>query len=224
MLGYLQGKIISKNPDSGSCVVLMHRLGFEVTVPKRLGGQLLVGQKVSFWIHTHVREDALTLFGFATELEKHFFRQLVGVSGLGPKTALSLLGEHGAEKLIHLILEKESSEIAKAPGVGKKLAERLILELSGKIEKWAWIEKRPEVEACAAIAASPKRQLREDLSSALAHLGYVPAQIKSTLDKLLENQDLEEIGFEACLKAALQEMSGRVTKSNPIQGDSLIHG
>jgi holliday junction DNA helicase RuvA len=224
MLGYLQGKVISKNLDAGSCVILMHRLGFEVTVPKRLGDQLLVGQKISLWIHTHVREDALTLFGFSTELEKQFFRQLLGVSGLGPKTALSLLGEHGAEKLIHLILEKAGSQIASAPGVGKKLAERLVLELSGKIEKWAWIERRSEAEPRASIGVSPSLQMREDLASALAHLGYLPTQIKTTLDKLLEHRELAEIGFESCLKAALQEMSGRISKSAPTPGETPIHG
>jgi len=208
MLGFVQGKIISLNPESQQCVLLMQRLGFELTLPKRLFETLAVNQKVALWIHTHVREDAITLFGFGTELEKQFFKQLIGVSGLGPRTALSLLGEHGAGRLIQLIIDKQTEAISEAPGVGKKLAQRLVLELAGKMDKWMFHE---------AVVASPlrkvsdlpapQRQLRDDLQSALLHLGFVPTQVKNTLEKLLEGTDLEEQGFEICLKAALKEMS-----------------
>ena len=96
MVGFLQGKVISKNPETNQCVVLAGDLGYEVNVSKRLFDALSHEQPISLWIHTHVREDAFLLYGFANETEKLFFRILLGVSGLGPKMALSLLTEHGA--------------------------------------------------------------------------------------------------------------------------------
>jgi Holliday junction DNA helicase RuvA len=210
MLGFIEGKIISKNEETHQCVLQMHRLGFEILLPKRHFDTLTVGARATFWIHTHVREDILALYGFATETEKQFFRQLLSVSGLGPKTALAVLGEHGAERLTKLIIAKEVDEISTAPGVGKKIAQRLVLELASKVEKWAWLEKSytPETKV-SAEPASPQKQLRDDLSSALQNLGYVPAHIKTTLDKILDKEGLEAQGFEICLRRALREMSGR---------------
>src|SRR5205085_963855 len=109
-----------------------------------------------------VREDILQLYGFELEAEKQFFRVLLGVSGLGPRTALSLLNEHGPERLSKYILEKDTSSISEAPGVGKKLAERLILELASKIEKMAWVTQLQKAfPAETTAAASPARQLRD---------------------------------------------------------------
>jgi holliday junction DNA helicase RuvA len=209
MLGYIQGTIISKNPEGNHCIVLSGDIGYEIVLPKNLFDSLSSDEFVKLWLHTHVREDQLTLFGFRSESEKAFFKQLLGVSGLGPKTALSLLGEHGVERLVNFIVQKKPSEIAEAPGVGKKLAERLVLELSGKIEKWVWVNALPkhEVEKTANRNITLPTTLRDDLSSALVHLGYQPNHIKATLDKLLEVEDSEKLGFEHCLKSALKAMS-----------------
>ncbi len=216
MLGFIKGKLISKHEDTLQGIVLAHRVGYEISFPKNLFERLTVGEIVGIWLHTHVREDALTLFGFASEAEKYFFRILLGVSGLGPKTAMSLLTEHGADKLFRLILNKDADAISEAQGVGKKLAQRLVLDLSGKVEKLALIQMAATKEPLAAKSAevlSPKRQLREDLSSALLHLGYAPNQIKGTLDKMFDKDDIEKAGFESCLKGALKEMSGRLPAS-----------
>lgn len=214
MFGFLEGKLIAKNPDTQSCVVKMFKMGFEVLVPKNLFEPLSVGQKVSFWLHTHVREDALLLYGFSTEDEKNLFRLLLSVSGLGPKTAMSLLSEHGAHRLVDLILHKATADIAKASGVGKKLAEKLPLELSGKLEKWAWSERieMSKAQRPPTIALSLENQLKDDLSSALLNLGYQPVHVKGVLDKLLEREDMQEREFEFCLKAALRDMSSRAIR------------
>lgn len=210
MLGFLKGKTISKNLDGQTIVVLAHRIGFEVTVPKVLFETLILNETISLWLHSHVREDQFTLFGFASESEKHLFRVLLGVSGLGPKTALSLLGEHGASRVCQLIMSKDSDSLSEAPGVGKKLAQKVILELSGKVEKFAWLEELPKsVVVERDVMLPPDRQLREDLNSALVNLGFVPNHIKITLDKLFERENVEAIGFAEALKAALKEMSGR---------------
>jgi len=210
MLGFIQGKVLSKNADSHSIVLLAHRMGFEITLPQRSFDTLVQDAKISLWLHTHVREDQLALFGFATENEKLFFKQLLGVSGLGPKTALALLGEHSPERLVHFILNKEADEISSAPGVGKKLAQRLILELSGKIEKWAWLDKiEKSTSGKKLVTVSPERQLRDDLTSALLNLGYIPNQVKPALDKLFEDDEMPTQGFEICLRNALKDMSLR---------------
>lgn len=210
MLGYIQGKVLTKNVDAHSIVLLAHRMGFEIMLPQRFFDTVEVDRKMSFWLHTHVREDQLTLFGFATENEKLFFKQLLGVSGLGPKTALALLGEHSPEKLVHFILEKDADEISSAPGVGKKLAQRLILELASKIEKWAWLDKVEKSKTGKPVLElSPERQLRDDLNSALLNLGYLPTQVKPALDKVFDDEELPLKGFEVCLKTALKDMSVR---------------
>ena len=210
MLGYIQGTILSKSPESNHCVVLAGDVGYEILMPKNLYDGLVINTPTRLWIYTHVREDQITLFGFTLESEKIFFRQLIAVSGLGPKGALSLLGEHGVERLVHYVVTKQSSMIAEAPGIGKKLAERLILELSGKIEKWAWVASLPKVARTPAeTAIASETPLRDDLSSALLHLGYQPNHVKLTLDKLFSDEAFEQRGFESCLKTALKEMSGR---------------
>lgn len=206
MLGYLEGKILSKNEDGRQCVVLCQSVGYELTLAASHFDALQTGAQGVFHVHTHVREDQLTLFGFATESEKQFFRVLIGVSGLGPKTALALLSAHGADRLVRLVANKEIEGIAEAPGVGKKLAQRVVLELQGKLEKLAWttgaLLRAPE-----SAASSPAvTTLRDDLDSALQHLGYSPQLVQRTLDKL----DLDESGFEVSLKEALKQLSGRV--------------
>jgi len=211
MFGYLEGKLISKSPETNACVIRAFRVGFEVLVPRATFDPLLVGQKVALWLHTHVREDALTLFGFHSEDEKNLFRLLLSVSGLGPKTAMNLISEHGAHRLVELILHKATSDITKASGVGKKLAEKLPMELSAKLEKWVWREKleMASVPRASAVQLTKEGQLRLDLTSALLNLGYLPNQVKVVLDKLLEREDLEDQAFEFCLRAALRDMSGR---------------
>lgn len=211
MIGFLTGKIISKNPDSLQCILQAHRVGYEVTIPKRTMESLLPNQKLSLWIHTHVREDALSLFGFASENEKNLFRVLLSVSGLGPKTALSLLSEHGPERLSQLIIHKNAKEITEAQGVGRKLADKIILELSGKLEKLSWIKglESKENKSLATRHAPTKASLKDELSSALTYLGYTPSQIKNGLEKLYATADVESNGFESALKLALKELSGR---------------
>jgi len=195
MLGFIHGKVISKNFESLHCVVLTQGVGYEILTPKRLLEKLTPSGEISLWLHTHVREDIFALYGFESENEKLFFRLLLSVSGLGPKTALSLLSEFGTDTLIELILGKRITEISKAPGVGKKTAERLVMELTSKLEKVAW--SKP---------STTPSSTRDDLFSALTHLGYQPTQIKFALDKVMASP---EKAFEVLLKNALQELSNR---------------
>lgn len=210
MVGYLKGKILNKHLENNSVIIGTDHIGYEVTVPKQLFDRLPVHEVIELWIHTHVREDILQLFGFGSETEKQFFRLLLGVSGLGPRTAMALMSEHSPEQLSQHIFVKDIDAISEAPGVGKKLAQRLVLELGSKIEKLTWLTPLKSLTPQAkAVIPSPSRQLRDDLSSALLNLGYQPKQVDYTLDKILENED-KNIGFEGWLKTALREMSGRI--------------
>ena len=217
MLGFIQGKLISRNLESLSCVVLAQNLGYEVIVPRRSLEKLQLASEVSLWLHTHVREDILSLYGFNSENDKLFFRLLLSVSGLGPKTALSLLSEFGTETLVELVLGKRIGEISKAPGVGKKTAERLVMELVSKIEKLSWAKETTHLASPASSKmSSGLMQTREDLFSALSHLGYQPHQIKTTLDKVLAT---EEKSVEGLLKLALKELSNRSLNSSRLSSE-----
>lgn len=208
MLGFVRGIVISKSIDSTQCVVLAHRVGYEIVLPKHTYESFELKHTVSLWLHSHVREDAFTLFGFATENEKQFFRLLLSVNGLGPKTALALITTHGA-RLANLVIQKDSDGLSEAPGVGKKLAQKLVLELSGKIEKLTWLNAVTAPRTEQAVPTS----MREDLVSALLNLGYQPSSVKFTIDRLLERTDSKAHNFEAMLKMALKDMSGRITSS-----------
>lgn len=209
MLGFLHGRVLSKNPDTHQCILRAGDVGYEISLSHRTFDLLLHEQEASLWLHTHVREDQLTLFGFSSETEKNFFRILLSVSGLGPKTALSLLSEHGANHLTRLIIDKNISEIATASGVGKKLAERLVLELASKLEKLAWVEQLEVKSSNVRATKLPAHKaMREDLLSALTNLGYQPNQIRNTLDKLFDTEKTKEMDFENFLRLALKDMSG----------------
>lgn len=220
MLGYLRGKIISKNPDTSQCILLVSDTGYEISLSKRTFELFHVEEEVSFWLHTHVREDQLTLFGFSSEMEKNFFRILLSVSGLGPKTALSLLSEHGAAHLSGLIIHKNIADISSASGVGKKLAERLVLELASKLEKLSWVTQLEIKASHAKASKAPEHHaLRDDLLSALTNLGYQPNHIRTTLDKLFDGKEAVKQDFENYLRLALKDMSGhRISSSEAGHG------
>lgn len=209
MLGFLHGKVLSKNVDTNQCILVVGDVGYEISLHRRAFDIFHIDQIISLWLHTHVREDQLTLFGFTSENEKNFFRILLGVSGLGPKTALSLLSEHSVEHLSRFIIDKSISEISKAPGVGKKLAERISLELASKLEKLTWLTQLEGKSFGEKLVKVPEhRAMRDDLLSALTNLGYQPTHIRSTLERLFEGSTAEKLSFENYLRLALKEMSG----------------
>lgn len=216
VIGYLKGTIIQKAPDRSHVVLRSGGIGFEVSMTQETYDKLEQGQKTALWIHLQVREDAMTCYGFLREDEKRLFRILLTASGLGPKTALSLLAEHGPQGIIQLISRKDADGLSSAPGVGKKLAQKLILELGTKIDKIGLtFEGIAAVATEAHPAARVERDLGEDIASALANLGFTPAQIKVTLDRLRERDEWKAFDFETGLRTALKELSGRVRPSDP---------
>lgn len=193
MIAHLAGTLVEKQLQR--LIVDVGGVGYDVLVP--LSTMYAIGDpgaRVALRIHTHVREDALQLFGFATTLEQQLFEKLISVSGIGPKLGLSVLSGIEPEELMRAIRASDVARLTRIPGVGKKTAERICVELRDRIPK-----------AIEAAAVSPADSLRDDLVSALVNLGYHRQAIDKSLDKLLSGKS--EPKFEDVLRSALKELS-----------------
>ena len=196
MIGYLKGTLIEKKPSS----VLMdvNGVGYLVTIPVSTFYDLPEeGTPLSLYIHTHVREDILALYGFRTTREKVLFEKLIGVSGIGPKMAIAFLSGMSVDELIPAIQRQDILKLTTIPGVGRKTAERVALELREQISALL-------SEAAQAAQAKP---MQEDLISALVNLGYHRSQAERAVKKVLEDAKPDS-SFETLLKNSLQMISG----------------
>ena len=193
MIARLSGKVLEKHPNR--VIVDVNGVGYDVQVPlSTFYGVGEPGTALSLRIHTHVREDQLALYGFAADLELIMFEKLIAVSGIGPKLALSVLSGIEPRDLAGAIQRNDLARLTAIPGVGKKTAERICVELRDRLPKT--IEASP---------ASPADSLREDLTSALSNLGYHRQAIDKVIDKLPDSKD--EPRFEDVLRAALKDLS-----------------
>jgi len=188
MIGYLSGKIRELDPI-GMVLLDVAGVGYDVTVSLQTLCSLKMGQSTSLSIHTHVREDQFLLFGFTSTEERSLFRQLNKVTGIGARMALNLMSAMSSQELINAVEQSDDIAISRTPGIGKKTAQRLILELQGKLGNTA------------STTPSSKHELH-DVKSALLNLGYKAANI----DKALQTLDVT-LDFEACFKAALKQLS-----------------
>lgn len=197
MIAHLRGRVLEKHPNR--LIVDVAGVGYDVQVPLSTfytcGDP---GTEISLRVHTHVREDALALYGFATPLELTMFERLIAVNGIGPKLALAVLSGIGAHDLVGAIERSDVARLVVIPGVGKKTAERICVELRDRLPKG--IERTPS-EAAKTSANS----MRDDVISALVNLGYH----RQTIDKVLDSVFAagREQGIEDLLRAALKELS-----------------
>ena len=196
MIARLSGKVLEKHPNR--VIVDVSGVGYDVQVPlSTFYGCGDPGAAIALRIHTHVREDQLALYGFATDLELIMFEKLIAVSGIGPKLALSVLSGIEPRDLAGAIQRDDIARLTAIPGVGKKTAERICVELRDRLPKT--IDASP---------ASPGDSLREDLVSALANLGYHRQAIDKVLDKLPAPASAKATArFEDVLRAALKDLS-----------------
>ncbi len=193
MIARLNGKVLEKHPNR--VIVDVSGVGYDVQVPlSTFYGCGEPGAAIALRIHTHVREDQLALYGFATDLELMMFEKLIAVSGIGPKLALSVLSGIEPRDLVGAIQRNDLARLTGIPGVGKKTAERMVVELRDRLPK--------TIDASPGSAADA---VRDDLVSALVNLGYHRQGIDKTLDKLLNTKD--EQRFEDVLRAALKDLS-----------------
>lgn len=201
MIGRLRGELAALGAER--VLIDVGGVGYEVTVPlstvavlERVG----LGGRVELHIHTHLREDALQLFGFATELERRVFEKLITVSGVGPKLARAVLSGLATDRLLGAIAGGETALLATIPGVGKKTAERLVLELKDTV---AALGPAP------ASAGPPTAALAgdADLVGALVNLGYKLPQAERAV--LEARSDLPDAAFGELLRASLHRLSRR---------------
>lgn len=198
MIALLTGRLLDKKPNR--VVVDVGGVGYDVAVPLStfytLGD---AGVTVSLRIHTHVREDAIALFGFATALELALFERLIGVSGIGPRVALAVLSGIEPAELVRAVRTQNTARLTAIPGVGKKTAERIGLELKDRLPPALVAE--PGAPAGAADGGG----LRDDLLSALVNLGYQRAAAEKAIDRVVERGD--EASFEESLRAVLRSLT-----------------
>jgi Holliday junction DNA helicase RuvA len=197
MIALLRGTLLEKHPSR--IVVDVGGVGYDVQVPlSTFYGLGDPGASVSIRIHTHVREDAIALFGFSTTLEQDLFERLISISGIGPKLALAVLSGIETSDLIRAIRTQDVARLTAIPGIGKKTAERIGLELKDRLPRAA------QVAGPAAPAASPGDQLRDDLISALLNLGYQRAAAEKAVENVLKADPSP--AFEQALRDALRSM------------------
>lgn len=195
MYAYIKGPLIEANP--GSVIIEAQGIGFSLLIPLSLFGKLPpLGTILQLYTSHIVREDSETLYGFLTRDDKKFFEDLVAISGIGPKTALNLVGHMPLADLHAAIQGNQVQKICKIPGIGKKTAERLIVELRDTLKKKFATMALPASE----IAAS---SLIDDATSALIHLGYNPALVEKTLQAIVK-QEKAPLELSALITAALR--------------------
>ena len=201
MIAHLKGILLSKSTDS--IILDNNGLGYEVFVPLSTFYTLPDedGQEVSLHIHTHVREDALILFGFNTILEKKIFRLLISVSGIGPKLGINILSGIGPDSLLEAIAQGDVARLQSIPGVGKKTAERISLELKDKAQSTRSDADLPPVK----MASHEDSEVRDDALSALVNLGYSSKAAGKAVDKALSGPC--ELTLETVITEALRVLA-----------------
>ena len=175
MISQLTGRLVEKN--ASSCVVDVSGVGYEVFIPLSTLDQLPdIGETVTLTIHTHVREDILQLFGFADRHERTVFRQLIGISGVGPKMALGILSGLPAQDLTAAVVGEDVERLVAIPGIGRKTAERIIVELKDKLAK--------QLAAGGMPVPSSVPSAHREIIDALTGLGYKRQQVEHALRKV----------------------------------------
>ena len=197
MIARITGALVEKAP--GRLVVDVHGVGYDLHVP--LSTFYVIGDEgaaVALRVHTHVREDVISLFGFATALEQDLFERLISISGIGPKLALAVLSGMEPPDLVRAISSQDVARLTSIPGIGRKTAERIGLELKDRLPSSL------QAAADAAKPAAPEDQLRADLLSALVNLGYPRPAAEKAIER--ELKAAPGMRFEDVLRAVLRSL------------------
>jgi Holliday junction DNA helicase RuvA len=206
MIGQLRGRLTDKRPNQ--VLVDVGGVGYLVQVP--LSTYAALGElhgEVTLLIHTHVREDAFSLYGFLSSREKHFFEMLLSASGVGPSLALKILSGMSVEELVPAIRNSDLGRLTKIPGVGRKTAERMVVELKDKLDAVT-------VEAAERPAPSSPAGIEADVVSALVNLGYDARTAEGAVEEAKRETGTKN--FEQVLRTSLQVLSapkGRAARS-----------
>ncbi|MEY2395587.1 MAG: holliday junction helicase RuvA [Acidobacteriaceae bacterium] len=192
MIAHLRGKLIARHPNQA--IVETAGVGYDITISVPTFSELPpAGGEVSLHIHTHVREDQIALYGFLRFEEKQLFEKLITVSGIGPKLAITILSGMPAEDMVNAIRGNDIARLTKIPGIGRKTAERMVLELRDKL---------PPVGTDQVHVVPSLSAVQEDVLSALVNLGYQRAAAEKALTSIEQNG-----AFDAMFRAALTVMA-----------------
>lgn len=182
MISWLMGEVVRVEPDS--LVLATSGVGYQVAVTSKLVGAARTGSSLELHVHTHVREDALALYGFSSLEELRVYKELIAVTGLGPKIAMAVLGAMSPDELREAVASQDLDRLCEVPGVGKRMAQRISLELAGKLGP---------------VADASFGEVRE----ALVGLGYTPAEVREALERIGD----DEAPVEVKVKRALKELA-----------------
>lgn len=195
MIAHLRGRILEKHPTH--LILEAAGVGYEVAISiPSFSGLPAEGAEVSLYIHTHVREDVLALYGFLRREEKQLFERLIGVSGIGPRLAMTVLSGIAPDALVSALRGNDLTALTRIPGVGKKTAERMVLELRDKLEGLT-----------AAPSPAPASRMEEDVISALVNLGYQRSSAEAAAKKAIS-----KIGAGGSFEQAFRETMGLMQK------------
>jgi holliday junction DNA helicase RuvA len=195
MIAHLRGKLLVKHPNQA--VVETAGVGYDVTISVPTFSDLpAVGAEVALYIHTHVREDVIALYGFLRSSEKALFEKLISVSGIGPKLAITILSGMAADEMMSAIRSNNVTQLTRVPGIGKKTAERMVLELRDKL---------PEAGPVALATVPLMSATEEDVLSALLNLGYQRSAAEKAL--AIAGKNGPGKSFDALFREALAALS-----------------
>jgi Holliday junction DNA helicase RuvA len=196
MIAHLRGTLLSKHPNQA--IVETHGVGYDVVISVPTFSELPApGAEVALHIHTHVREDALNLYGFLRTAEKHLFEKLLTVSGIGPKLAITILSGMPADEVVGAIRGGDVARLTRIPGIGKKTAERMVLELRDKL---------PPASGAVEISMAATSPVEEDVLSALVNLGYQRAAAEKSLHAIAP-PDKSSQTFDQLFRETLARLS-----------------
>jgi holliday junction DNA helicase RuvA len=202
MIALISGRIVYKGISH--VVIDAHGVGYRIFIPLTTFYELPeAGQIITLHVHTHVKQDAINLFGFYTVQERDLFQLMLSVSGIGPKMSMNILSGISVQEMLRAISGGDVRKLISIPGLGKKLAERLILELKEKVVKKMMAEEVPTIDNQQKI----NEIIREDVLSALINLGYKTNIAQDALDKVLYTS-AKELVMDQLLKKTLKILSG----------------
>lgn len=198
MIGHLTGTV--RIAELEWMIVDVRGVGYEVNVPAGTAGRLRPDDdgRVSLWIHTSVREDAIDLYGFARRDDRRLFRLLTDVNRVGPQTGLATLSELAPDEIVRAVHSEDINTFKRVTGIGKKTAQRLILELQNKVDELTLESPEP--------TSSPVDDQHDDLRSALLNLGFQSSTIDGVIDELRDDADPDE-SIEKLVRRALQMLN-----------------
>ena len=206
MIGSLRGILLEKHPPL--LLIDVHGVGYEVHAPMTSFYQLpAIGSEVLLHTHFVVRDDAQLLFGFVDKQTRELFRELIRVNGLGPKMALAILSALDTDELILCVQQNNLNTLVRVPGIGRKTAERLLVELRDRVDHWTGKSDLSETQIARTGSISLTPSIRQDAESALLALGYKPLEAEKAIQNVLKEHEADS--SEELIRLALKRMLSR---------------